>query len=203
MRLRSVLARALLSLLLGITGLANTAEPMPSRSPNIILIVADDMGWGDLPSYGHPTIKTPHLDRVASEGQRWTSFYSGAPYCTASRAGLLTGRLPVRSGMASETRTVLFPDSTGGLPQYRGSTLQAVRSGRYKAHFVTRVEGHDQSPRSIDPPWLYDLDQDVEERYDIAKEKPEVVAQLKRMADEHARGVARVEDQIAPRAAAP
>src|SRR5688572_951010 len=84
--------------------------------PNIILVVADDMGWGDLASYGHPTIRTPHLDRIAAEGQRWTSFYSGAPYCTASRAGLLTGRLPVRSGMASETRTVLFPDSSGGLP---------------------------------------------------------------------------------------
>ena len=463
--------RPLIAVLLGLTGFAMTgtakAAPPP---PNIILIVADDMGWGDLPSYGHPTIKTPHLDRVAREGQRWTTFYSGAPYCTSSRAGLLTGRLPVRSGMASETRTVLFPDSTGGLPPsevtipevlkargyatammgkwhlghlpqhqpenhgfdlyfgipysndmdaplpdgpeknalirnpkadsfnvpvfsggkvverpahqqtltrryversiafiranpkkpfflylahhaphvplfahhdfagqsprgaygdvlaemddgvgrlraaleelglerntlliftsdngpwlaqkdiagssghlrdgkgttfeggvrvpalflwpgtikpgavdqmgaffdllptfarmagaalpegrvldggdltpvltgagpsprreyfyYRGSTLQAVRSGPYKAHFVTRIEGHDQSPHPIDPPWLYDLDQDVEERYDIAREKPEVVSRLKRLAEEHIRGVVPVEDQIAPRAVA-
>jgi arylsulfatase A len=96
---------------------------------------------------------------------------------------------------------------TGASPRrhyfyYRGSTLQAVRSGPYKAHFSTRLEGHDQSPHRIDPPWLYDLDRDVEERYDIAREKPEVVARLKRMADEHARGVAPAEDQIAPRAAA-
>ena len=96
---------------------------------------------------------------------------------------------------------------TGASPRrdyfyYRGSTLQAVRSGPYKAHFFTRLEGHDQSPHAIDPPWLYDLDRDVEERYDIAREKPEVVARLKRMADEHARGVAPAEDQIAPRAVA-
>ncbi len=437
--------------------------------PNIILVVADDMGWGDLASYGHPTIRTPHLDRIAAEGQRWTSFYSGAPYCTASRAGLLTGRLPVRSGMASETRTVLFPNSTGGLPQseitipemlkargyatammgkwhlghlpqhqpekhgfdlyfgipysndmdaklpdgpeknalirtprdeyfnvpvfsggriverpahqetltrryveksiafiranrerpfflylahhaphvplfahhehegksargpygdvveeiddgvgrlraalaemalerntlviftsdngpwlnqkdhggssgplrdgkgttfeggvrvpalflwpgtvkpgvvseigaffdllptfaslagaavpsdrvldggdltpvlrgtgksprrdyfyYRGSTLQAVRSGSHKAHFATRLEGHDQSPHVLATPWLYDLDQDPEERYDVAKDKPEVLAALRKLADEHKKGVVPVEDQIAPRAA--
>src|SRR5688500_18981804 len=435
--------------------------------PNIILVVADDMGWGDVGAYGHPTIRTANLDRLAVEGQKWTTFYSGAPYCTASRAGLLTGRLPVRSGMASEARTVLFPDSVGGLPQseatipeilkargyatammgkwhlghlprhqpekhgfdlyfgipysndmdatlpdgpaknalirtpkdeyfnvpvfsggqvverpahqetltrryidksiafiranrerpfflylahhaphvplfahddheghsargaygdvveeiddgvgrlraalaemglerntlliftsdngpwlaqkdhggtagplrdgkgttfeggvrvpalflwpgtvkpgvvgemgaffdllptfaalasaplpadrvldggdlgpvlrgtgrsprreyfyYRGATLQAVRSGPYKAHFVTRLEGHDQSPHTIERPWLYNLDQDPEERYDIAIEKPEVVAALRWLADDHKRGVVPVEDQIAPR----
>ena len=86
--------------------------PASSQPPNIILVVADDLGWGDVGAYGHPTIRTPHLDRLAVEGQKWTTFYSGAPYCTPSRAGLLTGRLPVRSGMASETRTVLFADST-------------------------------------------------------------------------------------------
>ena len=446
--------------------LARSAVAAP---PNIVLVVADDMGWGDLGAYGHPTIRTPNLDRLAVEGQKWTAFYSGAPYCTASRAGLLTGRLAVRSGMASETRTVLFPDSVGGLPQsevtipeilkgrgyatammgkwhlghlpqhqpekhgfdlyfgipysndmdatlpdgpaknalirtpkdesfnvpvfsggqvverpahqetltrryidksiafiranrerpfflylahhaphvplfahrehvghsarglygdvveeiddgvgrlraalaemglerntllvftsdngpwlaqkdhggtagplrdgkgttfeggvrvpalflwpgtvkpgvvlemgsffdllptfaslagaplpadrvldgydlapvlrgtgpsprreyfyYRGSTLQAVRSGPYKAHFVTRLEGHDQSPHVIDSPWLYDLDQDPEERYDVAKERPEILAALRKLADEHKRGVVPVEDQIAPRAA--
>ena len=97
--------------------------------PNIILVVADDMGWGDLGAYGHPTIRTPNLDRLAVEGQRWTTFYSGAPYCTASRAGLLTGRLPVRSGMASETRTVLFPDSVGGLPPSE-VTIPEILKGR-------------------------------------------------------------------------
>jgi arylsulfatase A-like enzyme len=101
---------------------------------------------------------------------------------------------PVLTGTGSSPRHEYF--------YYRGSTLQAVRSGPYKAHFVTRVEGHDQTPKPLDPPWLYDLDQDVEERYDIAREMPEVVARLRRLADEHTRGLTPVEDQIAPRAAA-
>jgi len=71
----------------------------PKSKPNFIVIFADDLGYGDLGIFGHPTIKTPNLDRMAVEGQKWTSFYVAAPVCTPSRAGLLTGRLPVRSGM--------------------------------------------------------------------------------------------------------
>lgn len=84
---------------------------------NFIIIFTDDQGYGDLSCYGHPTIKTPNIDRMAHEGQRWTSFYSAANVCTPSRAGLLTGRLPIRTGMCSDGRRVLFPDSDGGLPQ--------------------------------------------------------------------------------------
>jgi arylsulfatase A len=438
--------------------------PPAAPPPNVILVVADDLGWGDLAAYGHPTIRTPHLDRMAGEGQRWTTFYAAAPYCTPSRAGLLTGRLPVRSGMASEVRTVLYADSKGGLPAsevtiadllkrhgyatavigkwhlghlpaylpprhgfdlyfgipysndmdavadspatriehpkseyfnvplyrdgevverparqetitrryieesirfiranrdrpfflylahtmphvplfagekfagrsprgaygdvveeidagmgqlletlaelgldrrtlviftsdngpwrsqyglggsagplrdgkgttfeggvrvpaifwwpgtvvpgvvremgslldvlptlaavagaprpagrgldgydlspvlrgrgpsprrtyfyYRSATLQAVRSGPYKLHFFTRPDGNEEPPRPVDPPWLFDLDQDPGEQYDIAAERPDVVAELRRLAGEHRRGVVPVEDQIAKR----
>ena len=85
--------------------------------PNYIILFADDMGYGDLGVYGNPGIKTPNLDRMAYEGQKWTSFYVAAPVCTPSSAGLMTGRLPIRSGMCSDRRRVLFPDSKGGLPQ--------------------------------------------------------------------------------------
>ena len=87
------------------------------RPPNFVVIFADDLGYGDLACFGHPTIATPHLDRMAAEGQKWTSFYSAANVCTPSRAALLTGRYPIRSGMCSSRRRVLFPDSAGGLPQ--------------------------------------------------------------------------------------
>ncbi|NQV31850.1 MAG: sulfatase-like hydrolase/transferase, partial [Phycisphaeraceae bacterium] len=65
-----------------------------AEKPNIVVVFADDMGYGDLSCFGHPTINTPNLDRMASEGQKWTNFYVAAPICTPSRAALLTGRLP-------------------------------------------------------------------------------------------------------------
>ena len=84
------------------------------RPPNFIIIFADDLGYGDLGSYGHPTIKTPNLDKMAGEGVRFTQFYVGSSICTPSRAALLTGKLPVRTGMYGN-RSVLFPDNAGGL----------------------------------------------------------------------------------------
>ncbi|MBD3631147.1 MAG: sulfatase [Cyclobacterium sp.] len=111
-----------------ITGKENKkADP-----PNIIVIFADDLGYGDLSVFGHPTISTPNLDRMASEGQKWTNFYVAAPVCTPSRAGLLTGRLPIRSGMSSDKRRVLFPDSKGGLPQSEITIARALKGNGYQ-----------------------------------------------------------------------
>src|SRR5207247_5845013 len=59
------------------------------KAPNIVVIFVDDLGYGDLGCYGHPSIRTPHLDRMAAEGMRFTDFYVSAPVCTPSRAGLL------------------------------------------------------------------------------------------------------------------
>ena len=70
-----------------------------SGPPNVVLILADDLGWGDLGSYGNGRIHTPNLDRMAAEGVRFTSFYVPAPICAPSRAGLLTGRFPPRVGI--------------------------------------------------------------------------------------------------------
>ena len=69
------------------------------KPPNFIIIFADDLGYGDLGSYGHPTINTPSLDKMADEGMRLTQFYVGSSICTPSRAALLTGKLPIRTGM--------------------------------------------------------------------------------------------------------
>lgn len=67
--------------------------------PNIVVILCDDLGYGDLSTFGHPIIETPNLDKLAADGIKFTSFYSAAPVCSPSRAGLLTGRSPNRAGI--------------------------------------------------------------------------------------------------------
>ena len=72
------------------------------EKPNIIILFGDDMGYGDLNVYGHPTTSTPNLDQMAMEGVRFNQFYVGAPLCSPSRAAILTGRLFPRSGVYKE-----------------------------------------------------------------------------------------------------
>jgi len=107
------------------------ADSVRSKQPNIIIIFADDMGYGDVGVFGHPTIKTPNLDKLASEGQKWTNFYVAASVCTPSRAGLMTGRLPIRSGMCSDQHRVLFQNSKGGLPESEITIASALKNAGY------------------------------------------------------------------------
>ena len=78
----------------------DTGSAAADRLPNVVVILADDLGYGDLGSYGARAIRTPNLDRLAAEGVRFTDFYSSASVCSPSRAGLLTGRYPVRTGIS-------------------------------------------------------------------------------------------------------
>jgi len=79
--------------------------------PNVIIFFADDMGYGDLGCYGNPNIKTPHIDQLATDGLRLTSFYVAGPVCTPSRAGLLSGRYPIYTLPGN-----IGPESTKGFP---------------------------------------------------------------------------------------
>ncbi|KAM9071152.1 arylsulfatase A isoform 3-T5 [Megaptera novaeangliae] len=97
--------------------LALAAGLAATSPPNIVLIFADDLGYGDLGSYGHPSSTTPNLDQLAAGGLRFTDFYVPVSLCTPSRAALLTGRLPVRMGLYPG---VLEPSSRGGLPLEEG-----------------------------------------------------------------------------------
>lgn len=101
------------------------------RPPNFVIIFADDLGYGDLGCYGHPTIRTPNLDRMAAEGMRFTQFYSAGEVCTPSRAALMTGRLPIRSGMCSDNPRVLFPSSAGGIPDGEVTLGEALKARGY------------------------------------------------------------------------
>jgi len=115
-------------------------------APNFIIIFADDMGYGDIGVFGHPTIKTPNLDMMAYQGQKWTNFYVAAPVSTPSRAALLTGRLPIRTGMSSEKRRVLFPDSNGGLPPSEITLAKLLKDNGYRTAAVGKWHLGHKSP---------------------------------------------------------
>jgi arylsulfatase A-like enzyme len=107
------------------------AADVTKQSPNIVILFADDLGYGDLGSFGHPYIRTPELDELARLGQRWTDFYVASPVCSPSRAALLTGRLPVRSGLYGDLIRVYFPDEPGGFPDSEVSIAQALKESGY------------------------------------------------------------------------
>lgn len=162
---------------------APQASPRTEK-PNILLIFADDLGYGDLSCYGHPTIHTPRLDQMAREGIKMTSFYSAASVCTPSRAGLLTGRYPLRVGMPGN----LGPDSKGGLSKEERTLAEALKGQGYRTAAFGKwhlgaVPGYFPTDRGFDtylgilysndmmPPWvnterplhLYRDDQPTEE----------------------------------------
>jgi len=107
--------------------LGDPAAGAQEAAPNIILILADDLGYGDLGAYGATLIRTPRIDRMAAEGARLTDFHASGNVCTPSRAGLLTGRYAIRERLADGTVTINdtrgFPAGTvtiAGLLQQRG-----------------------------------------------------------------------------------
>jgi len=116
---------------LAMPGCLSNAMNSEKRPPNFVVIFADDLGYGDLGCYGHPTVRTVNLDRMAGEGAKLTQFYVAACVCTPSRAGIMTGRLPIRNGMCHTKYRVLFPDSGGGLPQSEITIAKALKSKNY------------------------------------------------------------------------
>ncbi|WP_321372555.1 sulfatase [uncultured Draconibacterium sp.] len=174
MKIKFHIQHVLPLLILFVSAFACTAPQQDEsrQKPNIIVIFADDMGYNDVGIFGHPTIKTPHLDRLAYEGQKWTNFYVAAPVCTPSRAGLLTGRLPIRSGMCSDKSRVLFPESTGGLPESEITIASALKKADYSTAIIGKWHlGHlqpfDPNSHGFDYyfgiPYSNDMDQTLPE----------------------------------------
>lgn len=101
----------LLGLLIGSTGILRAKDEEPSRPPGLILILADDLGYGDLGCYGQEVLKTPRLDRMAAEGMRFTQFYAGSTVCAPSRSVLLTGRHGGRTVVrGNSTAPIVIPE---------------------------------------------------------------------------------------------
>jgi arylsulfatase A len=112
---------------MGIAGWLNGADSAARVRPNVVFIMADDLGYGDLASYGNPTIQTPNLDRMAAEGMQFMQFYCASSLCSPSRAALITGRLPVRFGL----NAVLPPVTRRGLPAEELSLGELMQSAGY------------------------------------------------------------------------
>ena len=97
---------------------------LPTPPPNLLLLYVDNVGYGDLGCYGHPTARTPHLDRLARDGARCTGFYVASSSCTPSRGAVLTGRHPLRNGLSHQLAAtenwhgIGLPHRERILPQY-------------------------------------------------------------------------------------
>ncbi len=123
------LAVYLFPLLLATAGCAASLAPGAERRegpPNIIILLADDLGYGDLSGYGSSTIHTPNLDRLASEGMRFTRFYTGSAVCSPSRAALLTGRFPLRYNIRRH-----FNDEEEHLPEAARTLPEVLHEAGY------------------------------------------------------------------------
>lgn len=116
-----------------------------SNGPNIILINCDDLGYGDLGCYGSTVNKTPHLDKMAAEGMRFTDFYMASPVCTPSRAGMLTGCYPPRISMADfDGMWVLFPGQRYGLNPEETTVAKLLQAQGYATKIVGKWHCGDQ-----------------------------------------------------------
>ncbi len=105
---------------------ANLYAAVPDKRPNFIIIFLDDLGYGDLSSYGGKAISTPAIDSLAQEGVRLTDFYASAAICAPSRAGLLTGRYPIRSGVVGNLYPKDEPFQKKFAREYLGTGLKSL-----------------------------------------------------------------------------
>ena len=141
---RTISRRGFVATAVGATlaaGLTETATGSQSR-PNILFILADDLGWGDLSCYGRPDYETTNLDKLAQEGIRFTNAYSAAALCTPTRVGFHTGRYPARLRVGLEEpiheRKALTPDElkTIGIPLEHPTVSSLIKSAGYSTALV-------------------------------------------------------------------
>jgi len=118
------------------------SPPHPADRPNIVLILADDLGYGDVGPFGAIGAPTPAIDRLAAQGMRFTQFYVAQAVCSASRAALLTGVYSNRIGITG----ALFPGDKKGLPEYEQTLAELLRDAGYRTGMVGKWHLGDHEP---------------------------------------------------------
>jgi arylsulfatase len=134
MKTKFLVTASSLVLMCVLTGNAQSPAPSSGKKPNILFIVSDDTGYGDLGPYGGGVgrgMPTPNIDKLAKAGMQFYSFYA-QPSCTPGRAAMITGRIPNRSGMT----TVAFQGQGGGLPKAEWTLGSVLKTGGYKTYFT-------------------------------------------------------------------
>jgi arylsulfatase A len=131
--------------------LAEWMREMPAAGadkPNIVVLLCDDLGYGDLGCFAHPQMRTPHLDRLAAQGVRLTHCYSSSPVCSPSRAGLLTGRVPNRLGIRdwipAGSGVFLRPGEVTIAQLLKEAGYRTCHAGKW--HLNSKTDGSEPTP---------------------------------------------------------
>lgn len=147
-------------ILLGVSSIGIASSCHAQEKPNVVFILADDMGWGDLGCYGHPYIKTPNLDNLAKRGALFTSFYATGASCSPSRAGFMTGRFPGSLGIHSALSGEVAVNTRMGIVNYLDPKVSTItkllhEAGYKTGHFGKWHLGHTPNAHS---PTVYGID---------------------------------------------
>lgn len=153
----------LLNSLLSIVILLFILNISAQNRPNVILIMADDMGWGDTGYNGHSVIKTPYLDAMASEGIQFNRFYSASPVCSPTRASFLTGRHPHRTGVFTANKGILRPEEITISEALQDVGYSTGHFGKWHLGTMTHTEydanrGEPGNTQEYNPPVLHGFD---------------------------------------------
>lgn len=163
MRLRCKLQRLICSVLsLGLLGGSGSVQADVATRPNIILVIADDMGWGDAAVFGHPYLSTPNIDALARQGTRFTQFYVNSPICSPSRAAFMTGQYPARFRIHSHFAAHEL-NAERGMPDWLDPKVLTVTRLFQAAGYVTGHFGkwHLGHGKGAPEPGAYGIDRHI------------------------------------------